>query len=222
MERKKVCNHCRFHLREDSPVNQSPLCKEVTTAPIFRVEEFSAISCVNFTLKTSNQYQRNITGNSTVSWLHCWSLQCHKFVSLRINCFFNWIHCGAWCSAWMFQTRRTITRLLYLQLLFQLRHRSTTLERRQTKRVNISWPLKRQMDRGTEGWMHRLLQESKSYFVRQKCNSRSGMHEHSCRDTAWQLFQLSASGGQMWDGQAWGTWALHTPSAFPHSHTKQQ
>lgn len=71
MERKKVCNHCRFHVREDSPVNQSPLCKEVTTGPIFRVEEFSAISCVNFTLKTSNQHRRNITGISTMSRLHC-------------------------------------------------------------------------------------------------------------------------------------------------------
>lgn len=45
----------------------------------------------------------------------------------------------------------------------------------------------------------------KAICVKQKCDSRSGTREHGCRDAAWQLFQLSASGGQMWDGQAWGT-----------------
>lgn len=50
----------------------------------------------------------------------------------------------------MFQTRRTITGLLYLQLLFQIRHCSTPLQRQQTKRMNISWPRKRQTDRGMD------------------------------------------------------------------------
>lgn len=60
---------------------------------------------------------------------------------------------------------------------------------------------------------------TKAICVRQKCDSRSGMREHGCRDPAWQLFQLSASAGQMWDGQAWGTWPLHTLSASPPIHT---